>query len=123
MDLMPGNCERRPVPEPVPVPVSPVDWETVKKRIREALPWAVATVAIAGLAACFATGACELATVLTLVGAGAAVVIVGILRAAGISVGQPGTSTAIANSGESSDDPAINNSDADPGSGRGYTAT
>lgn len=86
MDLMPGNCEPRPVPVPVPVPVTPVDWETVKKRIREALPWAVATVAIAGLVACFATGICELATVIALVGAGAAVVIVGILREAGISV-------------------------------------
>jgi hypothetical protein len=111
MDLMPGDCEPRREPVRVPVPVTPVDWETVKKHIRQALPWAVATVAIAGLAACFATGVCEFAAIVALVGAGAAVVIVGILRAAGIDVGQPGGAIAMAHPSERSG-PATNDADA-----------
>jgi hypothetical protein len=62
------------------------EWEEVKRRIFEALPYAVAILAVAALVACFATGVCGAAILAGAVGAAAAAVVILILEDAGITV-------------------------------------
>ncbi|MBR0565471.1 DUF4157 domain-containing protein [Azoarcus sp. L1K30] len=64
--------------------------EDAVRRVREALPYwlfaILSAAAIAAIAACFASGACEVATIIGAVGAGAAAIVIAALEAAGVTV-------------------------------------
>lgn len=68
------------------------------RRVREALPaWLFAILsaaAIAAIAACFASGACEAGIIIGAVGAGAAAIVIGILESSGVTVNRGGGSEA-----------------------------
>ena len=72
--------------------------EDAIRRVREALPYwlfaILSAAAIAAIAACFASGACEAGIIIGAVGATAAVIVIGALEAAGVTVNRGGGSEA-----------------------------
>jgi len=62
--------------------------------------------ALALIAACFASGVCELAAIVAAVGVGLAAVVVGILRASGVIVDGGSTTASIDDSGQGQDETA-----------------
>ena len=77
---------------------------------KDSLPaWLVvllSAAALALIAACFASGVCELAAIVAAVGVGLAAVVVGILRASGVIVDGGSTTASIDDSGQGQDETA-----------------
>lgn len=81
-----------PVTVPVPSPASDEETSRARARMPEWLAPVLTGAALLAIAACFATGVCEVGGLVLAAGAATAAVIVGVLRAAGVDVREGGAS-------------------------------
>ena len=77
---------------PVPSPASDEETSRARARMPEWLAPVLTGAALLAIAACFATGVCEVGGLVLAAGAATAAVIVGVLRAAGVDVREGGAS-------------------------------
>ena len=88
--------------QPEPPDQGPYRTPRLRRRLVEALGIGLGLVAFAALVACFATGVCEAATIIAVVGAGAFLVVMGILKSMGVGV-SGGAATVATDQGSSSE--------------------
>lgn len=89
--------------QPEPPDQGPYRNPGLRRRLIEALGIGLGLVAFAALVACFATGVCEAGLVLAAVGAGAFLVVMGILRSMGVGVSGAASTAGGEASGDGSD--------------------